>query len=173
MEQQPETSHLALHPPELKPGSAKSRLSITEVRIARHCHQQTQASHIAVTSLVARTARSDGTWLPFISCRWQRGEMGTKDDLKRLERELERSHKQASEISAPETARPLLPPAKGSKQHSSLDLILGLAAALAVVGLGVNTVRQMPDQQAKTLRDGLIGSAAGLLVGYGVGRFRP
>jgi hypothetical protein len=67
----------------------------------------------------------------------------------------------------------LLPPAKGNNPHSSLDLILGLAAALAVVGLGVNTVRQMPDQQAKTLRDGLIGSAAGLLVGYGVGRFRP
>jgi capsular polysaccharide biosynthesis protein len=99
--------------------------------------------------------------------------MGTKDDLHRIERELERSHKQVSDVSAPETARPLLPPAKASKPHSSLDLILGLAAALAVVGLGVNTVRQMPDQQAKTLRDGLIGSAAGLLVGYGVGRFRP
>lgn len=54
-----------------------------------------------------------------------------------------------------------------------MDLIFGLAAVLAVVGLGVNTVRQMPDQQAKTLRDGLIGSAAGLLVGYGIGRFRP
>ena len=77
--------------------------------------------------------------------------MGTKDDLHRIERELERSHKQVSDVSAPETARPLLPPAKASKPHSSLDLILGLAAALAVVGLGVNTVRQMPDQQAKTL----------------------
>jgi hypothetical protein len=99
--------------------------------------------------------------------------MGTKDDLERLERELERSHKQASAVSAQETARPLLPPAKGSKPHSSLDLVLGLAAALAVIGLLVNTVQQIPGQQAKTLRDGLIGSAAGLLVGYGVGRFRP
>ncbi len=119
------------------------------------------------------TTGNDGACHPFISCRWQRGDMGTRDDLKRLERELERSHKQASDVSAPETTRSLLPPAKGTKPHNSLDLILGLAAALAVVGLGVNTVRQMPDQQAKTLRDGLIGSAAGLLVGYGVGRFRP
>jgi len=48
-----------------------------------------------------------------------------------------------------------------------------LAAALAIIAMGVNTVRQMPEQQAKTFEDGLIGGATGLLVGYGIGRFRP
>ena len=37
------------------------------------------------------------------------------------------------------------------------------------MGVAVNTVRQMPDQQAKTLQGDMIGGAAGLLVGYAVG----
>jgi hypothetical protein len=99
--------------------------------------------------------------------------MSTADDLKRLEREIERGRQQAQGDSASLASRPLLPPAKGSKPHNSFDLILVLAASLAIIAVGVNTVRQMPEQQAKTLRDGLIGGAAGLLVGYGIGRFRP
>jgi hypothetical protein len=94
VEQQPEIGHLALHSPELKPGSSKSRLQITEVSIAGHCHRQPQASHIAVASLASLTAGNKCTVLPFISCRWRRGVMGSKDDLHRLERELERSYKQ-------------------------------------------------------------------------------
>jgi hypothetical protein len=100
----------------------------------------------------------------------------TDDDLKRLEREIARSHRKAEEAQgdiAPLGSKPPLPPVKGSKPHNSLDLILALAAALAIIAMGVNTVRQMPEQQVKTLRDGMIGGAAGLLIGYGIGRFRP
>jgi hypothetical protein len=99
--------------------------------------------------------------------------VSTADDLKRLEREIERGQRQAQGASTPIASRPLLPPAKGSKPLNSFDLILVLAAALAIIAVGVNTVRQMPEQQAKTFEDGLIGGAAGLLVGYGIGRFRP
>jgi hypothetical protein len=101
------------------------------------------------------------------------GAVSTADDLKRLEREIERDQRQAQEELKPLTSIPLLPPAKGSKPYNSFDLILLLAAALAIIAMGVNTVRQMPEQQAKTFEDGLIGGATGLLVGYGIGRFRP
>lgn len=102
--------------------------------------------------------------------------MSTADHLKRLEREIARSHRKAEEAQGESAAlgsKPPLPPAKGHKPHNSLDLILALAASLAIIAMGVNTVRQMPEQQVKTLRDGLIGGAAGLLIGYGIGRFRP
>jgi hypothetical protein len=95
------------------------------------------------------------------------------DDLKRLEREIEQGQRRAQGEPTPIASRPLLPPTKGSKPHNSFDLILVLAAALATIAVGVNTVRQMPEQQAKTFADGLIGGASGLLVGYAIGRFRP
>jgi hypothetical protein len=44
---------------------------------------------------------------------------------------------------------------------------------LAIMGVALNTVRQMPDEQAKTLRDGLIGGSAGMLIGYAIGRLKP
>jgi hypothetical protein len=99
--------------------------------------------------------------------------MGTADELKRLEREIERRESQARDVPAPPVSRPVLPPAEGRRSRNSFDLILVLAAALAIIGMGVNTLRQMPEQQAKTLSDGMVGGAAGLLVGYGIGRFRP
>ncbi len=95
--------------------------------------------------------------------------MTAEKELERLEREITGDTEQA-----PAGKNGLLLNAtKQAKPRNSFDLILAMAAALAIIGFGVNTVRQMPDQQAKSLRDGLIGGAAGLLAGYAVGRFRP
>jgi hypothetical protein len=95
--------------------------------------------------------------------------MSAEKELERLEREIADTSTQA-----PLSSRTLfLPAGKQAKPWNSFDLILVLADSLAVVGIGVNTVRQMPDQQAKSLRDGLLGDAAGLLVGYPLGSFRP
>lgn len=105
--------------------------------------------------------------------------MSATDELKRLEREIERRAKgaepKAQDPSAPQGpgATPRLPAASGKPPRDSFDLILVLAAGLAIMGVAVNTVRQMPDEQAKSLRDGMIGGAAGLLAGYVIGRFRP
>jgi hypothetical protein len=95
--------------------------------------------------------------------------MTAEQELKRLEREIESSKLQG----APHKRGLLLPPGKEAKPRNSFDVVLACAAGLAIVGVGVNTIRQMPDQQAESLRDGLIGGAAGLLVGYAVGKFRP
>lgn len=95
--------------------------------------------------------------------------MTAEKELERLEREIN-----GDKDPAPTgKGRLLLKATRESKPRNSFDLILALAAALAIIGAGVNTVRQMPDQQARSLRDGLIGGAAGVLVGYAVGRFRP
>ena len=95
--------------------------------------------------------------------------MTAEKELERLEREITGDKEQAPKGKGglPREA------AKQGKPHNSFDLVLVLAAALAIIGFGVNTVRQMPDQKAKSLEDGLIGGAAGLLVGYAVGRFWP
>lgn len=97
--------------------------------------------------------------------------MSAADDLKRIEREIEAKQSDAAPL--PPDGKALPPAAKTRAPRNSFDLVLALAASLAIAGVGVNTVRQMPDQDAKTLRDGLIGATAGLLVGYSVGRFRP
>ena len=95
--------------------------------------------------------------------------MTAEKELERLEREIADTSTQA--LLSSRTL--FLPAGKQAKPWNSLDLILVLADSLAVVGIGVNTVRQMPDQQAKSLRDGLLGDAARLLVGYALGSFRP
>jgi hypothetical protein len=95
--------------------------------------------------------------------------MTAEKELERLEREIAGSEPRPSL-----NKRGLLPPeGREAKPRNSFDLVLAFAAVLAIVGVGVNTIRQMPDQQAKSLRDGLIGGAAGLLVGYAIGRLRP
>ena len=95
--------------------------------------------------------------------------MTAEKELERLEREITGDTEQDPEGKGGHSRGA----AKQAKPRNSFDLVLALAAALAIIGFGVNIVRQMPDQQAKSLRDGLIGGAAGLLVGYAVGRFRP
>lgn len=95
--------------------------------------------------------------------------MSAEKELERLEREIACDNRQAPHSGH----RPLLPEGKQPKSRNGFDLILVLAAGLAIIGVGVNTIRQMPDQQAKSLRDGLIGGAAGVLIGYAVGRVRP
>ena len=95
--------------------------------------------------------------------------MTAEKELERLEREIAGGKQQAP----PNKQGLLLPRGEKAKPRNSFDLILACAALLAIIGVGVNTIRQMPDQQAQSLRDGLIGGAAGLLVGYAVGRVRP
>jgi hypothetical protein len=100
--------------------------------------------------------------------------MSAADELKRLEREIERRAKGTTEPKAQGPgAPPRLPAASGKPPRDSFDLILVLAAGLVIMGIAVNTVRKMPDEQAKSLRDGMIGGAAGLAAGYAVGRLRP
>jgi hypothetical protein len=96
--------------------------------------------------------------------------MAAADELKRLEREIEGLDVPARAVSE---KQPALPAAKAGKPRSSFDLILAITAFLTIAGGAVNTIREMPDQQAKSLRDGLLGGACGLVVGYAVGRLRP
>ena len=95
--------------------------------------------------------------------------MKVEKELERLEREIAGSSSQAS----PTQRGLLLPAAKEAKPRNRFDLVLALAAVLVITGVGVNSIRQMPDEYAKSLRDGLIGSAVGLFAGYAIGRFRP
>ena len=95
--------------------------------------------------------------------------MNAEKELERLEREIAGSKIQDS----PNKPVLLLPEGKEAKPRNGFDLVLALSAVLVVVGVGVNTIRQMPDEHAKSLRDGLIGGAAGMLVGYSVAKFRP
>lgn len=94
--------------------------------------------------------------------------MTAEEELERLEREINGT----KEMLPTGKSAQLLRAAKDAKPRHGFDFILAMAAALAIIGFAVNTVRQMPDQQANSMRDGLIGSAAGLLVGYAVGRIR-
>jgi hypothetical protein len=115
--------------------------------------------------------------------------MSAEDELKRIELEIEEREQNTKakergnnpSPSPPKNIGGVLakkgsqPPKKngGGKPKDSLDVMLALVVTLTITAFGVNIVRQIPDEQAKTLRDGLIGGAAGLLVGYVVGRFRP
>jgi hypothetical protein len=98
--------------------------------------------------------------------------MTADEELARLERQITGNHGMTP---AGECKNDLPPPQarKPEKARHSIELIVAMAAVLAITGFAVNSVRQMPDQQAKSLRDGLIGSAAGLLVGYAVGKIGP
>jgi hypothetical protein len=97
--------------------------------------------------------------------------MTADEELARLERQITGNHGMTP---AGEGENALPPQAKKpEKARHSIELIVAMAAVLAITGFAVNSVRQMPDQQAKSLRDGLIGSAAGLLVGYAVGKIGP
>ena len=115
--------------------------------------------------------------------------MSAEDELKRLEREIE-TREQNTKVNECVDIKPKTPPRTkggvlategtrpprkngGDKPKDRLDVILALVVTLIITAFGVNIVRQIPDEQAKTLRDSLIGSAAGLIVGYAFGRFRP
>ena len=102
--------------------------------------------------------------------------MSAADELQRLEREIDEKAVRVGDKLQATHPCPQPPKEKreqGRSSYSSFDLILGLSAMLAIMGVALNTVRQMPDEQAKTLRDGLIGGSAGMLIGYAIGRLRP
>jgi|688.fasta_scaffold232827_1 hypothetical protein len=99
--------------------------------------------------------------------------MSAADELQRLEREIEEKVMSAGKKPKATQTPTRLPEGKGKPSYSSFDLILALAAMSAIIGVTLNTVRQMPDEHAKTLRDGLIGGSAGLLIGYAIGRLKP
>jgi hypothetical protein len=93
--------------------------------------------------------------------------MTAEEELERLEREITSDKENFPRAKS----CLLLRSAKDANPRHGFDFILAMAA-LAIIGFAVNTVRKMPDQQANIMRDGLIASAAGLLVGYAVDRIR-
>jgi len=94
--------------------------------------------------------------------------MTAEEELERLEREITSDKENFPRAKSSLALRS----AKDANPRHGFDFILAMAAALAIIGFAVNTVRKMPDQQANIMRDGLIASAAGLLVGYAVDRIR-
>ena len=63
-------------------------------------------------------------------------------------------------------------PGRGNGNRS-LDAVLVTAVLLLVVAAALVFAGQMSQDQRKQLTAGSIGGAVGLLMGYGVGKFRP
>ena len=61
---------------------------------------------------------------------------------------------------------------KPSKQHGSLDAVTATSGLLVVVALAIVFSAQLSPNQRAGFAGGVLGGAAGLLVGYGVGRVR-
>lgn len=63
-------------------------------------------------------------------------------------------------------------PDKPSKQHGSLDAVIATSGLLVVVALAIVFSAHLSPNQRAGFAGGVLGGAAGLLVGYGVGRVR-
>ena len=87
-------------------------------------------------------------------------------EINRIERELDATN--------PPSGKP--PVKRGSGDaggNRSFDAVLVTAVLLFVVAAALVFAGQMSQDQRKQLTAGSIGGAVGLLVGYGVGKFRP
>ena len=82
---------------------------------------------------------------------------GPDDEINRIVREVD---KQAGKLKKP--------PAK----HQSLDAVVATSGLLVVVALAIVFGGRLNVTQRAALTGGVLGGAAGLLVGYGVGRIR-
>lgn len=69
-------------------------------------------------------------------------------------------------------ARDTKPPITQDQKGGSLDAVIATSGLLVVLALAIVFGGQLKPQQRAALTGGVLGGAAGLLVGYGVGRFR-
>ena len=89
--------------------------------------------------------------------------MGTShDEINRIERELDQ---QAGKLKKPQ-------PSGKTTKHQSFDAVVATSGLLVVVALAIVFGGRLNVTQRAALTGGVLGGAAGLLVGYGVGRIR-
>ena len=84
------------------------------------------------------------------------------DEINRIERELDQ---QGGTLKKPQ-------PSGKTKKHQSLDAVVATSGLLVVVALAIVFGGRLNVTQRAALTGGVLGGAAGLLVGYGVGRIR-
>ena len=89
-------------------------------------------------------------------------------DIANLQKEIDQQRDAArrAQISKPEAK-----PKKSA--NKSLDAVLVGAGLLVVMTVAVNAASKLRPSQITALSAGSIGGAAGLVVGYLIGRFRP
>lgn len=89
-------------------------------------------------------------------------------DIAKLQKEIDQQRDAArqAQISKPEAK-----PKKSS--NKSLDAVLVGAGLLVVMTVAINAASKLRPSQITALSAGSIGGAAGLVVGYLIGRFRP
>ena len=84
------------------------------------------------------------------------------DEINRIERELDQ---QRGTLKKPQ-------PSGKTKKHQSLDAVVATSGLLVVVAFAIVFGGRLNVTQRAALTGGVLGGAAGLLVGYGVGRIR-
>ena len=89
---------------------------------------------------------------------------GPHDEINRIERELDQ---EAGKLKKPQSS------SKPSKKHQSLDAVVATSGLLVVVAIAIVFGGRLNDTQRAALSGGVLGGAAGLLVGYVVGRLKP
>ena len=88
---------------------------------------------------------------------------GPHDEINRIERELDQ---EAGKLKKPQSS------GKPTKKHQSLDAVVATSGLLVVVAIAIVFGGRLNVTQRAALSGGVLGGAAGLLVGYGVGRIR-
>ena len=89
-------------------------------------------------------------------------------DIANLQKEIDQQRDAArqAQISTPE-AKPK------KSENKSFDAVLVCAGLLVAMTIAINAASKLRPSQITALTAGSIGGAAGLVVGYLVGRFRP
>lgn len=87
---------------------------------------------------------------------------GPHDEINRIERELD---KQIGQLKKPQST------GKTAK-HQSLDAVVATSVLFVVVAIAIVFGGRLNVTERAALTGGVLGGAAGLLVGYGLGRIR-
>ena len=87
-------------------------------------------------------------------------------DIDRLQREMDQARSDADKASSSNSLKPVL----YKPQNIGLDAVIAGAGMLVVLGLSVALASQLTKDQVTALTAGSIGSAGGLVIGYGIGR---
>ena len=86
------------------------------------------------------------------------------DEINRIERELDQ---EAGKLKKPRSS------GKPIKKHQSLDAVVATSGLLVVVAIAIVFGGRLNVTQRAALSGGVLGGAAGLLVGYVFGRVKP